>query len=381
MKSFTYKNPTKIIFGENTIPQIGSELKSDGIEKVLLTYGKNSIKQNGVYNQVIKSLQDNGIKWIEYSGIQPNPLLSHANEGAKYAVANEVDAILAVGGGSVIDESKGIAAGAKYSGCIWDLIIGKAEVKEALPVYTILTIPATGSEMNMGLVLTKDDTLDKFGWGNPKLYPRVSIMDPTVTITVPENQTAYTSVDIIAHSIEAYFTKEDNDTPFLDGYVENLVKSVMISADRIKKDPKDLGARSNLMWTATMAWNGLNHCGTGKFYLNNHQLEHPISSLYNLAHGEGLAILIPAWMKHSKISKEAKLSQFFKAIFDDQNIDNGIHKLELWFDKIGAPTSFTEAGINEPDIEKLTELAIRCGEHRGSNLSKEDIRAIYTLAI
>ncbi len=379
MKNFTYCNPTKIIFGENTIDQIGQEIKQKA-KKVLLTYGKSSIKDNGTYDKVINSLKKNGIEWVEYSGIQPNPLLSHASNGAKIAKEQDIDAILAVGGGSVIDESKAIAAGARYDGNIWDLITGEAQLKEALPLYTVLTIPATGSEMNMGLVLTNDETLDKFGWGNPKLYPITSILDPTLTLTVPKNQTAFTCVDIIAHSIEAYFTKEDNDTPFLDGYVENLVKSVMFSADRILEDDKDLSARANLMWTATMAWNGLNHCGTGRFFLNNHQMEHPISALYQLAHGEGLAILIPAWMKHFKKEKEAKLSQFFKAIFDDINVENGIHKLELWFDKLGAPTNFSQTNVKDPDIDKLTELALRCGEHRGTNLSESDIRSIYIQA-
>lgn len=381
MKNFIYQNPTKIIFGENTIEQIGEEIKTKTkAKKVLLTYGKSSIKTNGTYNKVIESLKANGIEWVEYSDIQANPLLSHANEGARFARANEVDAILAVGGGSVIDESKAIAAGAKYAGCIWDFIIGKAQVESALPLFTILTIPATGSEMNMGLVLTNDETLDKFGWGSPKLYPVTSILDPSLTLTVPKHQTAYTSVDIIAHSIEAYFTKADNDTPFLDGYVENLVKNVINSADRILKNPKDLSARANLMWTATMAWNGLNHCGVGQFYLNNHQMEHPISALYSLAHGEGLAILIPAWMKHFKKEKEAKLAQFFKAIFDDSDVEKGITKLSDWFEKIGAPTSFAKAKVENPNIEKLTKLAMRCGDHRGTNLTETDISAIYTLA-
>lgn len=379
MKNFTYKNPTKIIFGENTVGQIGEEIKPYA-KKVLLAYGKSSIKQNGTYDKVIKSLIENGIEWVEYPDIQANPLLSHANEGANFARANEVDAILAVGGGSVIDESKAIAAGTKHNGCIWDLILGRAEIKDALPLFTVLTIPATGSEMNMGFVLTNDDTLDKFGWGNSKLYPVTSILDPTTTLTVPKQQTAYTSVDIIAHSIEAYFTKEDNDTPLLDGYVENLVKSVMNSADRILKDPKDISARANLMWTATMAWNGLNHCGVGKFFLNNHQMEHPVSALYGLAHGEGLAIIIPAWMKHFSKQKEAKLTQFFKAVFDDPNIEKGIEKLSKWFEIIGAPNTFSQAKIENPDIDRLTKLALRCGEHRGSNLTKEDIESIYKLA-
>lgn len=381
MKNFIYQNPTKIIFGENTIGQIGEEIKTKTkAKKVLLTYGKSSIKTNGTYNKVIESLKASNIEWVEYSDIQANPLLSHANEGARFARANEVDAILAVGGGSVIDESKAIAAGAKYAGCIWDFIIGKAQVESALPIFTILTIPATGSEMNMGLVLTNDETFDKFGWGSPKLYPVTSILDPSLTLTVPKHQTAYTSVDIIAHSIEAYFTKTDKDTPFLDGYVENLVKSVINSADRILKNPQDLSARANLMWTATMAWNGLNHCGAGQFYLNNHQMEHPISALYSLAHGEGLAILIPAWMKHFKKEKEAKLAQFFKAVFDDSDIEKGITRLSDWFEKIGAPTTFTKAKVENPDIKKLTKLAMRCGDHRGTNLTEDDISSIYTLA-
>lgn len=379
MKSFIYQNPTKIIFGENCVEKIGEELKGK-VKKVLLTYGKSSIKDNGTYDKVTKSLKVNGIEWLDYSGIQPNPLLSHAQEGAKIARENNVDAILAVGGGSVIDESKAIALGAFYDGCIWDFILGRAKVEKALPIYTVLTIPATGSEMNMGLVLTNDETLDKFGWGNPVVSPVVSILDPVLTLTVPQKQTAFTTVDMIAHSIEAYFTKEDNDTPFLDGYVENLVKNIMTSADRIMADNDDINAKSTLMWCATMAWNGLNHCGVGNFHLNNHQLEHPISALYHLAHGEGLAILIPAWMQHFKNEKEAKLKVFFKAIFDDSNVERSITNLKRWFEKLGAPTSFEQAGIKDPDIEKLVQMALRCGEHRGSNLSESDIRSIYTLA-
>ncbi len=379
MKNFIYQNPTKIIFGENTIEKIGEEIKGNA-RKVLLTYGKSSIKENGVYDRVTKSLKENGIEWVEHFGIQPNPLLSHAVEGAKICREENVDAILAVGGGSVIDESKAIAIGAKNNAEIWDMILNESPVNDALPIYTVLTIPATGSEMNCGLVLTNDDTKDKFGWGNPKLYPKVSILEPSVTLTVPQKQTAYTSVDIFAHSMEAYFTKEDYDTPYIDGYVENLVKNVINSSKKLIVNPKDLSARANLMWTATNAWNGMNHNGIGKFYLNNHQLEHPISALYGLAHGEGLAILIPAWMTYFKEEKKERFEQFFKAIFDDKNVDNGINSIKEWFTSLSAPTSFKEAGILNPDIEKLTELALRGGNHRGTNLSKEQTTAIYGLA-
>ncbi len=380
MQNFVYKNPTKIIFGKDTVKEIGKEIKPYAT-KVLLTYGKSSIKTSGTYDNIISSLKENGIEWIEHSGIQANPLLSHTREGIKKAKDNNIDAILAVGGGSVIDESKAIALGAKHNVDVWDLILNKEKVDGALPIFTVLTIPATGSEMNMGLVITNDETLDKFGWGNPALYPITSILDPTLTLTIPKEQTAYTSVDIIAHSIEAYFTKEDYDTPYIDGYVENLVKSVINSASRLMTNLQDIEARANLMWTATCAWNGMNHCGVGKFFLNNHQMEHPITAIYGIAHGAGLSILIPAWMTYFKESKKERLEKFFKSIFDTTNIEEGIQQLKKFFNKLGAPTSFSEAQINTPDIAKLVELALRGGAHRGSNLSEEQIKSIYKLAI
>lgn len=380
MKNFTYKNPTKIIFGKGALKEIGKEIKPYA-KKVLFTYGKSSIKQNGIYEKIIDSLDANDIEYIEYSGIQSNPLLSHARKGAEIAKKYNVDAILAVGGGSVIDESKAISIGAVSENDIWEFILREVKVEKALPIFTVLTIPATGSEMNCGLVLTNEETYDKFGWGDEHLYPVTSILDPELTLTVSKEQTAYTSTDIIAHSVEAYFTRENDFTPFLDGYVENLVKSVIASNEVLLKDSKNLDARSNLMWTATMAWNGLNHCGAGKFYLNNHQMEHPISAIYGIAHGAGLAILMPAWMRYFKLQKKERLSKFFKAIFNEEDVDNGIKMFEDFLEKIGAPTSFKKAGIDEPDIEELTKLAMKGGEHRGTNLSKKDVKSIYELAV
>lgn len=380
MRNFTYKNPTKIVFGKGTLHQIGKEIKPYA-KKVLLTYGKSSIKQNGIYERIIDSLDANDIEYIEYSGIQSNPLLSHARKGVEIAKKHDVDAILAVGGGSVIDESKAIAIGAVSNNDIWEFILREAKVEKALPIFTVLTIPATGSEMNCGLVLTNEDSYDKFGWGDEHLYPVVSVLDPELTLTISKEQTAYTSTDIIAHSIEAYFTKEKDFSPFLDGYVENLVKSVIVSNEILLEDASDIDARSNLMWTATMAWNGLNHCGTGTFYLNNHQMEHPISAIYGIAHGAGLAILMPAWMKYFKQQKQDRLSKFFKAVFDEEDVDKGIEKFESFLEKIGAPTSFKKAGIDNPDIKELTKLALKGGEHRGTNLSEKDVKSIYELGV
>lgn len=380
MKSFIYKNPTKIIFGKGTINQIGKEIKPYA-KKVLLTYGKSSIKQNGIYERIINSLDENDIEFVEYANIQANPILSHAKKGIDIARKNKVDAILAVGGGSVIDESKAISLGCSNEDNIWDFVINKAKPEKALPIFTVVTIPATASEMNATFVLTNDKTMDKFAYTNELVYPIASILDPELTLTVSKEQTAYTSVDIIAHSIEAYFTKEDDFAPFLDGYVENLVKSVIASDKILLQDSKNYEARANLMWTATMAWNGLTNCGAGCFYANNHQMEHPISAIYGIAHGAGLAILIPAWMKYFKKEKKERLSKFFKAIFDEANVDIGIKKFEDFLKEIGAPTKFKDIGIDNPDIEELTRLAIIGGYQRGSNLKEEDIKSIYELGL
>src|SRR5574344_953433 len=234
MQNFNYKNPTEIIFGNGRIREIGKRLEGK-VKKVLLTYGKGSIKDNGVYEKVTKELEEHGIKYVEYSGIKPNPTLSHAQYGAEIAREENVDAILAVGGGSVIDESKAIALGACYKENLWDFYEGIAIPEKTIPLYVILTVPATGSEMNPNGVITNEITKIKKGFRCRQNYPVFSILDPEITLSVPIEYTNLAAVDIMAHSIEAYFSKQDQDSYVLDRFVEALGKIILESVERLNK--------------------------------------------------------------------------------------------------------------------------------------------------
>ncbi|PID57772.1 NADH-dependent alcohol dehydrogenase [candidate division KSB3 bacterium] len=363
MQNFTFWNPTKIIFGEGTIQQIGEESKKFG-KKVLFVYGKSSIKASGVYDKAVNSLKEAGLEIVEFSGVQSNPVLSHLREGIALAKREQVDAIVAVGGGSVLDESKAIAAGAQTDGDVWDFFLKKATVEDALPVLTILTLAATGSEMNPTGVVTNELTRMKTGISAPPLFPKVSILDPTATYSVPQNYTAYGAVDAISHILEGYFTGSDDWTPIQDRFVEGLVLSVMASVEKCLENPEDYQGRATLMWAATLALNGLPVAGIGKFMFPNHLIEHSLSALYNIAHGAGLSIVIPGWMKYaSSRNSPKKFAQFAERIFGIQEAspestaEKGIAALQAWFEKIGSPTTLAAGKIPEEEIGKIAENA------------------------
>lgn len=371
MQNFTFQNPTKIIFGQETIPQLGAETKLFG-KKVLLVYGKTSIKTSGVYDQVVKSLQSAGLEIVEFSGVQPNPVLSHLQEGIALAKQEQVDVIVAAGGGSVLDEAKAIAAGAKTDGNVWDFFIKKTTVQSALPVLTVLTLAATGSEMNPTCVVTNEETQMKTGLSSPALFPKVSILDPTATYSVPSTYTAYGAVDAIAHSIEGYFTGEDPWTPIQDRLVEGLVTSVMESMEKCQVNPKDYQGRATLMWAASLALNGLPVAGIGSFMMPNHLIEHSLSALYDIAHGAGLSIVIPGWMTYyASTHSPAKFVQFAERVFGiqaatpEKTAEQGIAALKAWFEKVGSPTSLAAADIPAADIDRIAanaaELAVVWG--------------------
>jgi alcohol dehydrogenase YqhD (iron-dependent ADH family) len=370
MKNFTYHNPTKIIFGEGTVSKIGKEAKAYG-KKALLVYGKGSIKKNGVYDTAVQSLREAGIAFTEYSGVKSNPMLSHLRGGVELARKEKVDMIVAVGGGSVVDESKGIAAGVKIKGDVWDFYLGNVEVKEALPVLDVLTIPATGTEMNPTSVVTNDETMDKVGRGADPLFPKVSILDPTVTHTIPPDYTAYSVVDAISHLIEGYFTGEDEWTPIQDGYVENLVRTIMECGERMKKNPKDSQARATFMWAATLAWNGLGVAGIGGFGVPMHLLEHPLSGMYDVAHGAGLSITIPAWLSWKVEKNSRKIAQFARKVMGIEEKDQdaaarkGIQALKAWYERIGSPVTFAQAKIPESEIDAIADKALALAETWG----------------
>jgi alcohol dehydrogenase YqhD (iron-dependent ADH family) len=358
MKNFELCIPTKIVFGKGRVSEIGSYAKDYG-KKLLLVYGKDSIKKSGIYETVIKSLSDEGLTVFEHPGVKSNPLLSHTKEGISIAKSKKVDFILGVGGGSVIDEAKAIAAGALYDGDVWDFYKGTAKIKSALPVLSVLTIPATASEMNGGTVITNEETIQKYGFIDDHLLPKVSILDPTVTYTIPADYTAYSAVDAIAHLIEGYFTHNQVPHPIQDRYVEGLVKTIMESAEVILKNPSDYEARATLMWAASLAWNGLSTAGVEDSSYPNHMFAHILGAQYDIAHGAALSIIIPAWMKYKYKGNISQFAGFAETIFGikEKNPETaaikGIEQLKSWFKKIGSPVSFKDAKLPEGELEKL----------------------------
>ncbi len=381
MQNFDYKNPTEIIFGNGRIKEIGERIEGKA-KKVLLTYGKGSIKTNGVYDIVINSLKEHNIDYVEYSGIKPNPTLAHAQYGAEIAREEKVDGILAVGGGSVVDESKAIAIGACYKESLWDFYDGIAKPEKSIPLYVIMTVPATGSEMNPNGVITNELTKIKKGFRTPLNYPVFSILDPEVTLSVPIEYTNLAAVDIMAHSIEAYFSKIDNDSYVLDRFVEGIGKTVLESIERLNKNPKDIGARENIMWASTLAWNGLVHCGVGEWINVNHVIEMPLSSVYDMTHAAGLAIIIPASMKYFKEKYKNRLEKYGKNVFGltgDNIAEKTIQAFENWYKSLNVPTTFHDAGIENPDIKMLADITMKpLGDTKF--LTKNDVIKILELA-
>lgn len=364
MQSFVFHNPTKIIFGCGTSSQLGKYAKTVG-QKALLVYGQNSIKKSGLYEKIAAQLQAEGIEFAEHGGVKSNPSLAHTREGIAKLRALKADFVIAVGGGSVIDEAKSIAAGGLAENDVWNFYTAKDVVTKSLPLVTVLTLPATGSEMNGNAVITNDETKEKLGLGSPHFYPRISILDPELTCSVPPKYTVASAVDIISHLTESYFNNDGGWTPIQERYVEGMVKTVMEATDRLIKDGNDIEARSVLMWSATLGWNGLNTAGIGAFSMPCHAMEHPMSALYDIPHGAGLAILTPAWLTAKLDEKTAKIARFAREVFaidqgaDRKTAEAGVAALKNWYIKIGAPVTFAQAGITNPDIERLTELTLQ----------------------
>ena len=363
MRAFTYSNPTKICFGNGAINTTGIEVAATGMKHVLLVYGKASIKQNGVYDAVTASLKSAGIAWTEWPGVSANPLLSHVEGGIKLAREKNVDGILAVGGGSVIDESKAIAMGVPAECNVWDYYLAKATPQGALPLAVVLTLPAAGSETNGGTVVTHDETREKHAVIHPSLYPKCAILDPETTLSVPASYVAYAASDAISHTIESYLTREQGFFPVQDGYAEGVVRAIMQSTERILKDPKDVEARGAMMWAATLAWNFLGSSGVGAWTTPAHTLEHPLSGMFNVTHGAGLAVTGPAWMTWESRRRTDRIAAFARRMMDVQLADDaaaaaeGITRFRAWLKKIGNPITLSECGIKPGQIPELARHA------------------------
>lgn len=384
MNNFVFHNPTKLVFGKGTVEKIGEYLKKDGIKKVLLLYGGGSIKKNGVYEKVVRSLTEHGIEKVEVSGVRPNPVLSKVHEAIEVARKEQVQAILAVGGGSVVDSAKAVAAGFYYEGDIWDAFIGKYNIKKALPLYAILTMSATGTEMNGNAVVTNEKTGEKFYFGSKYTYPVLSIVDPTTQFSLPKEQIIYGAIDAISHVMEYYF--DTVGSSLIDRIDEGIIRTLIETTEIILKEPENYEARTNYCLATTLALNGLTGMGTNGGDWSSHELEHSISALKpEVAHGAGLAIIFPAWLTYVKDKISDKLISFGKHILnlkDEITPERTIKELKNWYSSIGAPISLKEVGIKKDDIDFLVEHATKHAPFGTViSLNKEDIRKIYEIAL
>ena len=387
MQNFDYITPTRLIFGKDVIEKLPEVMAQFG-KKILLTYGGGSIKKIGLYNKVKELLSDFEI--IELSGIQPNPKYDPSVlDGVKLCKENNVDVILAVGGGSVLDCSKAIAAGARYDGDPWDLISYKVKAQSALPIVDIITLAATGSEYDCGGVISRTETNDKIGYLDENLYPAVSFLDPTYTFTVSKKQTAAGCADAMNHIMEQYFCE---DSSLLnDGFMEAGLKSLMVNAKKCLENPEDYTARAEMMLACTYGCNGIYALGNSFTGWPCHGMEHALSAYYDITHGEGLAIITPRWMKH--ILSEKTVDRFVKYGVNVFGIDSSLDKFEIakkaiqatydFFQSIGIPMTLREVGIDESRIDEMAHhVAVNEGlENAWSPLLEKDIAEIFTASL
>ncbi len=387
MQNFDYMTPTRLIFGKGVIEKLPEVMGKYG-KKVLLTYGGGSVKKLGLYDKVKELLSDFDI--VELSGIQPNPKYDPSVlEGVRLCKEHNVDVILAVGGGSVLDCSKAIAAGAKYDGDVWDLISYKAFAKDALPIVDILTLAATGSEYDCGGVISRTETNDKIGYVDPHLYPVVSFLDPTYTFTVSKKQTAAGCADAMNHIMEQYFCEDA--TLLNDGFCEAGLKSLMINARKCLDNPEDYNARAEMMFTCTLGCNGIYALGNSESGWPCHGIEHALSAYYDITHGEGLAIITPRWMKH--ILSEKTVDRFVKYGVNVFGIDSSLEKFDIaekaiqatydFFESIGIPMHLKDVGIDESRIGEMAHhIAVNEGlENAYAPLTEQDITDILNASL
>ena len=388
MDNFTFSNPVKVIFGRNTENKVGRET-SGYSKKILLHYGSGSIKTSGLYDRVTGSLREAGVEFIELPGVKANPSVSLVREGIRICRQNGLDFILAVGGGSVIDSAKGIAAGVPYDGDVWDFYSGKARVKQALPVGTVLTIPAAGSETSASSVITNEDGLLKRGAESLLLFPRFSILNPELAFTLPPYQVACGVADIMSHLMERYFTSSRN-VDLTDRLIEAGLKTVIHNAPVVMRQPDHYDAWAEIMWTGSVAHNNLLNTGRVGDWAT-HLIEHEISGIYDLAHGAGLALIFPAWMKHVYRHDLPRFVQFATRVWnvDQDHFDPeatalaGIARLEEFWGSLGLHTRISACGISNDRFDEMASKCTNDGKESVGNfvkLSREDVLQIYRMA-
>ncbi|MDW7671674.1 MAG: iron-containing alcohol dehydrogenase [Bacillota bacterium] len=389
MLNFEFRNRTEIYFGKDMEKKVG-ELSHKLGKKILLHYGGGSIKQSGLYDRIVESLTETGVEFVALGGVQANPRVTLVREGIELCRKEQIDGILAVGGGSVIDSAKGIAAGRFYEGDVWDLYMGKAELADVMPVGVVLTLPAAGSESSVGSVVTNDDGWLKRDIISTDLQPVFAILNPELTYTLPPYQTACGAADMLAHVMERYFTKTRH-VELTDRLGEALMKTVIRNASRALENPEDYNARAELMWAGTLAHNNLMGVGREQDWAS-HIMEHEISGIYDIAHGAGLTIVFPAWMTYVLQEDVARFAQFANRVFDveynpydlEETARKGIESLKAFYQQIGMPISLTEAGIDDTRIDEMAAKAtsndaLTIGSMK--KLTSADVASILRLAL
>lgn len=389
MFEFVFQNDTKIYFGENQLSHLSEEIKKYG-SKVLLCYGGSSIKRNGIYSKVMEELKTNGVEVFELSGIEPNPRHTTVNKGAEICKREKIDVVLAVGGGSTIDCAKTIAAACYYDGDSWDLVVHKAEITKALPIITIVTLSATGSEMNKAAVISNIDIHEKHGHFSPFMAPKVSFLDPKNTYTVPAYQTASGSADIVAHILEKFYFSDQPKLQMMDDIMEAVIKNVVKYAPIAIKQPDSYEARANLMWASSWALNDFLRNGVTQI-LPCHAIEHQLSAFYDITHGHGLAIIIPRWLKYALSDKTAP--QIYRLGRNVFKVESGLDEMEgaeksiealsnFFYNDLGLSSTLSSLGIDDRDFKAMADNA--CGKNgiKGFiNLSSEDVINIYKMCL
>ncbi len=361
MLDFTYYAPTKVYFGRGKENEVGKIIKELGYKKIMLQYGKSSIKKSGLYDRVMKSLDDAGISVVEMGGVEPNPKLSFVREAVKVARENGVELVLAVGGGSVIDSSKMTAIGAMGDNDVWDYITRKATPTKALPVGCILTLAAAGSEMSASAVLTDIDNNMKRGLNTELNRMKFAICNPELTYSVSPYQTGCGIVDIMAHTLERYFTVCE-PTDLTDRIAESILKAVVNAGRVLVDNPEDYDARANMMWASSLSHNDLTGCGRENM-LAVHQIEHGVSGAFDdVAHGAGLAVLFPAWSRYVYKTNPSRFAQLARRVWDVVEEDDvkaallGIEEMEKFFSLIGMPLRLREFGIDKDALPRIADL-------------------------
>lgn len=377
MENFIYANPVKIIFGKDTIKEIVNEIPQGS--KVLMTYGGGSIKNNGVYDQAVKALS--GYEWYEFSGIEPNPHYETCMKAVALIKEQGIDFILSVGGGSVLDATKFIAAAVYFEGGDpWQILAKRSEVKKALPFGDVITLPATGSEMNAGAVITRAETQEKLAFGSAYTYPKFSVLDPTVTYTLPPRQIGNGVVDAFVHVMEQYLTYNESNTLLQDHMAEAIVKTLVIEGPKALVTPTDYDVRANLMWASTWALNGWISQGVPEDWAT-HMIGHEITAFYGLDHAQTLAIVLPGVMTVLKEQKGKKIIRLGKEVFGTDSIDDTIKAVENFFEKMGVKTHLSDYNLGDEAIAKVSGRLAERGWKLGEchNITVDLVKEILTI--